>query len=299
VEEAVVHHRRWILLLLAAVLAGTVSGCGRVSDRSTGGAHQLITEGFGARVLHDGPALDGHSAMDALRGVATVETGYGGGFVSAIDGVRSDLGKQRDWFYFVNGVAPGRGADQQNLRTGDSVWWDYRAWGGLPEGAPVVGLWPEPFVHGYPDPPNTVTADPPLDAALRSAGAPVGSGPSDWRVIVGADQALRIRDATWRAAMTDPASAGLTVRISGDHIEALTSDGTTFATIPTGRAIAVAVSTGTDPDHAGVLVAVAGLDASAAQAAAATIAGDPAVLRGRFAVVFDADGHPVSTGGRA
>lgn len=292
-------HRRWTSVLLAAALVATVAGCGRVSDRRTGGAHLLVTEGFGARVMHDQQALDGHSVMDALRGVATVETEFGGGFVSAIDGVRSDPGRQRDWFYFVNGVAPGRGADQQTLRPGDSVWWDYRPWGGLPEGAPVVGLWPEPFVHGYPDAPATVIADPPLDDALRAAGAPVGSGTSDWRVIVGADQALRTRDPTWRATMKDPAAAGLTVRISGDHVDALTPDGATFVTIPAGRAIAVALATGTDPDHAGVVLAVAGLDAAAAKAAAATIARDPAVLRGRFAVVFDARGRPISAGGRA
>ena len=293
------HHRRWTFLLLAAALVGTVAGCGRVSDRTTGRAHQLITEGFGARVLHDGSALDGRTVMDALRGGATVETGYGGGFVSAIDGVRSDVRTQRDWFYFVNGVAPGRGADQQPLRAGDSVWWDYRPWGGLAEGAPVVGLWPEPFVHGFPDAPTTVVADPPLDTALRAAGAPVGSGTSAWRVIVGADQSLRTRDATWRAAMRNPIATGLTVRIRAEHIEALQPDGATFVTISTGRAIAVAVATGTDPDHAGVVMAVAGLDEAAAQAAAATIARDPTVLRGRFAVVFDASGVPVSAGGQA
>lgn len=291
-------HRRWKAVLLAAVLAGTVSGCSRVSDTSSGAAHQLVTEGFGARVLHDGPAADGHSAMDALRGVATVETAYGGGFVNAIDGVRSDLSAQRDWFYFVNGVPPGRGADQQKLRAGDSVWWDYRPWGGLPDGAPVVGLWPEPFVNGYPVRPTSVQADPPLDAALRAAGATVSDAPSTWRVRIGTDAALRARDPAWRRAMADPGAAGLTVRIVGARIDALGPDGETFTPVPGGRAVAAAVLTGSAAEDGGVLMVVAGLDDGAARAAARRIARDPDVLAARFAVVFGADGTPAAAAGR-
>jgi hypothetical protein len=46
-------------------------------------------------------------------------------------------------------------------------------------------------------------------------------------------------------------------------------------------------------------MAVAGLDAAAAQAAAERIAADPAVLRLRYAVAFDGDGTPLRAGGRA
>ncbi len=49
----------------------------------------------------------------------------------------------------------------------------------------------------------------------------------------------------------------------------------------------------------GVLLAVAGLDAEAARAAAETIAADPSVLRLRYAVAFDGDGRPLRAGGRA
>ena len=108
-----------------------------------------MTRDFGAETLYDREAADGGSVLDALRGAAKVETGYGGGFVNAIDDVRSDTGGKRDWFFYVNGVSPGRGADQQPLRAGDVAWWDYRPWAGLLDAWAVVGSWPEPFVHGY------------------------------------------------------------------------------------------------------------------------------------------------------
>ena len=293
-----VRHRRWITLVLVTAVACLAAGCNRVSDRATGRAHQLVTEGFGARILHDGAAADGRSVLDALRATSTVETAFGGGFVNAIDGLRSDRAGQRDWFYFVNGVSPGRGADQQRLRAGDTVWWDYHPWAGLADGGPVVGAWPEPFVHGYPTRPSTVTADPPLDAALRTAGATVGPDPSPWRMRVGADAALRANDPAWRRAMADPSAAGLTVRIDGNRIRTLGADGATLTDVPDGRAIAAAVSIGATSGDAGVVLAVAGLDEAAARRAAQRIARDPAVLRGRFAVVFDGAGNPIAAGGR-
>lgn len=293
-----VRHRRWITLVLVTAVACLTAGCNRVSDRATGSAHQLVTQGFGGRTLHDGAAADRGSVLNALRATSTVETAYGGGFVNAIDGLKSDRAGRRDWFYFVNGVSPGRGADQQRLGAGDTVWWDYHPWGGLTDGGPVVGSWPEPFVHGYPTRPDTVTADAPLDVALRTAGATVGTQPSRWRVRVGADPTLRADDPAWRRAMADPAAAGLTVRIDGSRIRTLRADGTTLTDVPGGRAIAAAVLTGATAEDGGVLLAVAGLDADAARRAAQRIARDPAVLRGRFAVVFDGAGNPIAAGGR-
>ena len=296
--EAVVRHRRWITLLLVTAVACLAAGCERVSDRAAGNAHQLVTSGFGAETLRDEAAADGGSVLDALRATSTVETAYGGGFVNAIDGLASDRSGQRDWFFYVNGVSPGRGADQQRLRADDSVWWDYHPWGGLIDAWTVVGLWPEPFVHGYPKRPGTVTADPPLDDVLRAAGVTVGPGPSPWRVRVGVDAALRATDPAWRRAMADPVGAGLTVRIDGNRIRAVGADGTTLTDVPEARAIAAAVLTGATPESGGALLAVAGLDATAARLAADRIAREPSVLRGRFAVVFDESGNPIAAGGQ-
>lgn len=293
-----VRTRKWLGLLLAATIAVGASGCERVSDRSTGDARLLVTRGFGAETLYDGEAADGRSVMDALRGVAKVETGFGGGFVNAIDDVRSDSAGKRDWFFYINGVSPGRGADQQPLRAGEVSWWDYRPWAGLLDAWAVVGSWPEPFVHGYPSQPAVVNADPPLDVPLRRAGATLGATDSSWRVRVGSDAALRARDPAWRRAMADPVAAGLTLRIVGGRIWVLGADGATLRPVDGARAIAAAVLTRATPDDGGVLLAVAGLDAAAAHAAAERIARDPDVLRGRFAVAFDGAGEPVAAGGR-
>ena len=191
-----------------------------------------------------------------------------------------------------------RSADQQPLHAGDVTWWDYRPWGGLLDAWAVVGSWPEPFVRGYPAIPAVVNADAPLDEPLRKAGARVGTQTSPWRVRVGDDATLQRRDPAWRRAMADPVAAGLTVRIRNDHILVLGADGATLREVTAARAIAAAVLTGATPDNGGVLLAVAGLDAAAARAAADRIARDPGVLRGRFAVAFDGAGEPVAIGGR-
>jgi len=59
----------------------------------------------------------------------------------------------------------------------------------------------------------------------------------------------------------------------------------------------VLVPTGPAPSD-GALLAVAGLDAGSARAAARTIAARPDVLSLRYAVAFDAVGQPVRAAGR-
>ena len=53
--------------------------------------------------------------MRFLQRKADVETRYGGRFVNAIEGVRSqtDGGARRDWFYFVNGIEADKGAAER------------------------------------------------------------------------------------------------------------------------------------------------------------------------------------------
>jgi hypothetical protein len=287
--------------MLLSFVAAVAGGCERVSEQAGHGtARQIVTEGFGARVIvPETAAPDDRTVLDALRAVTPVTTGYGGGFVSSIGDLASDANGRRDWFYFVNGISVPHGADQERLGPGDRVWWDFRPWRGLMDAWAVVGSWPEPFVHGYPDPPAHVQADPPLDATLREAGAPVQAAASPWRVRVGADADLRRRDPAWRRAMSDPEAAGVTVAIDGGRITALAPDGASRRIVPGGRAIAAAVLTGTAPGSGGVLLAVAGLDAPAARAAAARIARDPGILRGSYAVVFDATGDRIASGGQA
>ncbi len=290
-----------IIQCVACLIAVAVAaaGCGRVSDGANqGGASQRVTGAFGARPLADTHIRAGATALAALRAGTTVETSFGGKFVAAMHGLKSDRTGRRDWFFFVNGLAPNHGADEQTVRPGDRIWWDYRPWGGGPSVPAVVGSWPEPFVHGYPDAPGGVQADPPLDDPLRAAGARVAPAPSRWRVIVGASDDLVRRDAAWRSAIADPRAAGLTVTIDATHIGRLAADGHTFVTVPQGRAVAALILTGQQSEAGGAVMVVAGRDGAAATAAANRIARTPEVLQGRYAVVFDGAGNPVAAAGR-
>ncbi|MBA2476715.1 MAG: DUF4430 domain-containing protein [Actinobacteria bacterium] len=128
--------------LLGALL---LAGCGAGGEEGT--ASLWITRDRGARVLFQGEVPAGVTVMQALRREAEVETGFGGRFVEAIDGLEGS--QERDWFYFVNGVEADRGATDYRLRDGEIAWWDYRRWTGEPEIGVVVGAFPEPFLHGY------------------------------------------------------------------------------------------------------------------------------------------------------
>jgi len=88
----------------------------------------------------------GLTAMQALERKADIDTSYGGRFVVAINGIRSR--DRHDWFYYLNGVALGRGAAEYRLHEGDVEWWDYTEWRAPNEVPAVVGAFPEPFVHG-------------------------------------------------------------------------------------------------------------------------------------------------------
>jgi hypothetical protein len=87
--------------------------------------------------------------MQALDREADIETRYGGRFVDSIDGLDGDLGKRRDWFYFINGFDGDRSATDYELRDGDVEWWDFRSWRTQMRAPVVVGAFPEPFLHGF------------------------------------------------------------------------------------------------------------------------------------------------------
>jgi Domain of unknown function (DUF4430) len=294
---------RHIAACAVAVALGCLAaaGCSRVSQAEPppgSGARIVATADFGAKALLDRRVPQGGSVMRATRGATPVETAYGGDFVRSMLGLSSNLGAKRDWFYFVNGIEGEVGARQRTLRRGETVWWDYRDWGGVMDVPAVVGSWPEPFLHAAGGSAPAVSADAPLDGALREAGVRIGSGQTPWRARVGADAALRRRDPAWRRAASAPVASGLTVRVAGGRIEALGAGGRRWVPVPAARALAAMVPTGSAP-HDGALLAVVGLDAAAARAAAARIARDPGVLRLRYAVAFDAAGAPVAAGGRA
>ncbi len=115
----------------------------------------VATRDFGRELMFD-ERLElplGSSAMAALQKVAEVVTDYGGGFVDAIDGVRSGFTgsekTKRDWFIYINGIQSNVGALDYSLQPGDVEHWDYHDWGFQQSIPAVIGAFPEPFLHGF------------------------------------------------------------------------------------------------------------------------------------------------------
>ncbi|HTI34125.1 MAG TPA: DUF4430 domain-containing protein, partial [Miltoncostaea sp.] len=200
------------------------------------------------------------------------------------------------WFFYVNGLVSSVGAKAVTLHDGDAVWWDHRFWGSLEEAPAVVGAWPAPWALPGGRGPE-VSADAPLDATLREAGARLAGGDPPFRVRVGASDDVARRDPAWRVALADPDRAGLTVTIAGGAVVALGPGDGPRTPVPGARALIAAVPTGAVPED-GALLVVAGLDAAAARAAADALARDPGIVRRAYAVALDGAGHVLRAGGR-
>ncbi len=139
-----------ILLLLYAL---ALSGCSAETLGKTGGditVRVVVTRDFGGEIMSDETLKvpPGTSAMAALKQVTEVETAYGGGFVSAINGVRSGDDKG-DWFISVNGIMANGGALAYTLRDGDIQRWDFHDWSFRMFIPAIMGDFPEPLAHGY------------------------------------------------------------------------------------------------------------------------------------------------------
>ena len=117
----------------------------------------VVTSDFGKELIleRDIEIKAGTSAMDALQLVASVETKYGGGFVSSINGVSSEYGgangKKEDWFFYINGVSSNVGAGDYILQTGDLEHWDFHNWSYHEFIPAIIGDYPQPFQSGYGD----------------------------------------------------------------------------------------------------------------------------------------------------
>ena len=134
--------------LLAACVLVLLPGCGHERTGS-GSASLWVTRDRGATVVAVRTVPAGLTAMQALDRELDVHTSYGGRFVQSIEGVKGEASKQRDWFWFLNGIEADRSGADYRLRPGDVEWWDYRSWSGELREPVVVGAFPEPFLHGY------------------------------------------------------------------------------------------------------------------------------------------------------
>jgi hypothetical protein len=117
-------------------------------------ARIIVTRGFSEPAIVEKSVAIGEdtTALDGLKTVASVETKYGGGFVSSIEGISSQYeGANKtkdDWFFYINGISLSTGAEGYILQDGDSEHWDYHDWSFRQFIPAIIGDFPEPFVHG-------------------------------------------------------------------------------------------------------------------------------------------------------
>jgi hypothetical protein len=194
----------------------------------------VVSRSFGATTLRDArlPYEAGITVMRALASVADVETAYGGGFVAAINGVKSPratTSDRRDWFYWVDGRMAEVGAGNYRLKGGETIWWDYHPWQGAGYIPVVVQAWPAPWTAG------------PLTLHAQEAAGPV----ADWARGVGLTPAQRLplterptgpalvaatvaeaEQCEWlRDLLSDGSEAGIFVTIDGGTLRALDHEG--------------------------------------------------------------------------
>jgi len=246
----------------------------------------VISRDFGAQVLVDVvvPYKKGLDAMRLLAEHATVDAGYGGRFVNAINGLKSSFGgvssaDAADWFYWVDGTMADVGAADWKLNGGETVWWDYHKWQNAMLIPATIDAFPAPWNRG----PLTVTSD--LEpAALEQWAAANGLRLGDRRKLAAGapDGGLVIATAAqaeaspWLAPLLAPKlNPALTLILEGGHLSP--ADGRAQTPI-LGAVLAL-------PNPAGgqqpVLVVI-GDDAQAIDALLPQITAD--VLRARVAV---------------
>jgi hypothetical protein len=125
-----------LVALLAALFVGACGGNGDSGAENppaaTAPAEQaevLVTQGCGKTVVVNKKEVPaGQTALRALQMVADIEVDDGGRFVTAIEGVEQDEGKQLAWLFYVNGEMAEKGAAEIELNAGDVEWWDLHDW---------------------------------------------------------------------------------------------------------------------------------------------------------------------------
>ncbi len=145
-------------LLLAVGVAGCAGVQGKCSPAAKGRAptagevRLIVSQHFGTTVMLDEtvPWKQGLAAMTLLAERARIDTEYGGGFVSGINGVKSTFGgassaQAADWFYWVDGIMAGVGAADYRLHGGDTVWWDFHQWAHAMSIPATLSAFPAPW----------------------------------------------------------------------------------------------------------------------------------------------------------
>jgi hypothetical protein len=199
-------------LLLGAAVA--TAGCGVGPGEKVGEVSLTVTRDYGTELVlpeATDEASESDTVMRVLDRQAKIETRFGGGFVSSIEGLAEaeDDGRRYDWFFYVNGVESPVGAADFNLHGGEAIWWDYRDWSAASRVPAVVGSWPRPLADGYEGTDHPVALEcrsarracATVRQRLNAAGvAPAQGSPDD---------AIRLLVGPWPQLRDDPAAAQL------------------------------------------------------------------------------------------
>ncbi len=208
--------RRSVAVAIALLLGAGVAtaGCGVGPGEEVGEVSLTVTRDYGAEaVLPEvtDDASESDTVMRVLDRGAEIETRFGGGFVSSVEGLAeaAEGGRRYDWFFYVNGVESPVGAADFALHGGEAIWWDYRDWSAASRVPAVVGSWPQPLAGDYEGEVHPV--------ALECRGAPSACATARRRLndagVTPAqgspDDAIRVLVGPWAQLRDDPAAAQL------------------------------------------------------------------------------------------
>jgi hypothetical protein len=147
------------VLIIPVIFIGMLlfgcSGSPPVEKAGTTDVRILISRNFGQELMLDKTIniQSGQDALQILKVAAEVDTSYGGGFVSSINGIASQYGGiksgRQDWFFYINGLMSNIGAVDYILHGGDVELWDFHEWSFHQFTPAVTACFPEPFLHGF------------------------------------------------------------------------------------------------------------------------------------------------------
>ncbi|SHH23137.1 DUF4430 domain-containing protein [Tepidibacter thalassicus] len=148
--------RKLSVFFICIILMFSLIGCKDESVSSNQKVNLIVSKHFGNEEVYN-QELDfknDSSIMEIMEENLDIETAYGGGFVSSINGIKSGFTgsknkKKLDWFYYVNGNLAQIGADDYYLNPGDIIIWDYHNWDNEMYISSIIGAYPANFTKGY------------------------------------------------------------------------------------------------------------------------------------------------------
>ena len=158
--------------LALPIILDQIGGKKNLTGELPGNVTLYITSDYGQNLLGEGsfdPSL-GLTAMEMLHNMTQIETRYGGLFVNGAYGLRSDISRRLDWFYYVNGAYMDRGLASYRPRRGEVVQVDYHHWGSYAASPGFLSGYPWRFLVGLGGKRGNITVASPGDYLELASG---------------------------------------------------------------------------------------------------------------------------------